>query len=420
MARKTTGMLGKGEIIEINGLTLKRLQGGALGVNLSNEDMKQMGDGGVIERKSNLPDTSLKLDFNAIGYVGNFMLMAGYKNSGWMPQLNSGLCFTMTSAGMDINGDATLGFDTNNMPEIVARYSEFNDTVLSRSAYVPGMFVNSYELRAATDGVATESFSLAGDSKTDYDGASKDIRVVVCYPIAATSSATWDPGYADFSSGYTFVKAFVNRIDSYTTEVTPSFATNSLAIAGVTFDGTERVVMLLTKDTSQAFPGLADTNERGGLRRGAIVISLHKATEAETKSLRIQSVAATLNLGRIASNEMGTQRDVDRVVTYPVPVKADITINDNDLEMMKQMVGTSSTVVDANNYVNDMVVTMSFYNSETVHLAANLLCKVTMSGMKVASENSDGKAGASFGTRTFSLEGNNFIMSGTGVNPFVL
>ena len=124
--------------------------------------------------------------------------------------------------------------------------------------------------------------------------------------------------------------------------------------------------------------------------------------------------------------ELGSKKPYFRILNRPIDVSIAIEVNETDLEEYAKLAGVE-TAFDANtlqsinveDFLTDNVLEILIYSSETDHTFAKELKRYKFTSLSVASDDDSTNVSDSVGTRTINLESENFLVSGSSLNPFL-
>ena len=422
MATKPIQYQGRAVSILVNGEVWKRVQASDNSVDLGSEKIFEIANADVVETKDNTPNVTINFDSNEIGSLGMFKaIVSGTKISTNADDYDANGVFKGIYSGANLlqMKNPIYDFDNNLLPEVLIKVSERSNTTVNRTAHIQGMFISSIAGSYDVGGLAKQTVSMESDNKKWYLNDHKNIFTMVLTPNAGTKTAT---SSATKGADETLIRCFSNRTEFAATWV----GTTVTFTMDENFNGTERVIGVYAKGDRTAtgdFPSLTPTNtgSKGGLRRGAIVISAYKSGDTETKLLRCQSASYNLNFNRQAKNELGTQKDTERAISYPLSVTCDLSFDSSDLEAFAIMQGkrttfadNSLTEMDVKDFVNDVVIKIKIYSDEYDHSSNKLIETITLDGQKVKNESDSVQAGSTSTSWKVSLEGSSITWETSG------
>ena len=421
MSSKPIQYQGKAVAILVNNEVWKRAQASDNSADLGQENIFEVGNADIVEKKDNTPNVTISVDCNDIGSLGRFKaIVSGDKISANASDYDSNGVYKGTYSGANVISmkNPIYDFDNNLLPEFIFKISERSNTTVSQSIHLQGAFISSIAGSYDLTGLAKQTVNFETDNKKRYLGDHKNVFTMVLVPNAGTKTATAPTKGSD----ETFLRGFVNRAEFAGTWV----GTTVTFTMDENFDGTERVIGVYAKGdkiSTGDFPALTPTNtgSKGGLRRGAVVISAFKAGTSETRLLRCQSASYNLNFNRQAKNELGTQKDIDRAISYPLSVTCDLTFDASDLENFAIMQGKRDefiagtlTEMDVKDFINDLTIKIKLYSDEYDHSSGKLVQTITLENQKVKNESDSIQAGSTSASWKVSLEGSSIVWETSG------
>lgn len=474
---KSTQIQGKGYTPFINGEVVKRVQSLDWSTDLGVENIQELGNASFVEKKSDVPKISVSFETND---VGNMALLNLFKTGKRLTGSgsNSGAQITQSvasagttqldiykvdtaSTGLFSNAVGTMAWTnsgggtvtvtmngtTNDLdestsgngalcPSMIVKVSEHNNTTVNRTCHMQGLYIDSIDFAYDVGGMAKENLRMSGDHKewflNDYKNANISMATFVDASSVVTDVAGTTASSADVVAVYCNKELIFHR--GKVTGTAPiewnasglmvwTTAADTGANNGAGFASGDRVEVVF-KDDNGAFPrlGTVNTGTLGGLRRGAVEIYLKPSSVSTdfTKMLRCQSVSGSLNFGRQDVFELGTQRYIDRPLTYPLDVKFDLTFNDCDLQALgliqdKDYAGTGD-YLDIKDMAENSTVVVVLYNNEYTHTGANVLKTITMTTCKAITDGDSARIGNSAGQWKVSMQTDNIVWQGKITN----
>jgi len=422
MSTKPIQYQGRAVAVIVNNEVWKRAQASDNSVDLGSEKIFEIANADVVETKDNTPNVTINIDSNELGSLGMFKsIVSGTKISATPGDYDANGVFVGMYSGANLiqMKNPVYDFDNALLPEVLIKVSERSNTTVNRTAHIQGMFVSSIAGSYDVGGMAKQTITFESDNKKWYLGDYKNVFTMVLTPNAGTKTAT---SPATKGVDETIIRCFSNRSEFAATWV----GTTVTFTMDENFDGTERVIGVYAKGDKTAvgdFPALtpANTGSKGGFRRGAIVIYAHKSTDSETRLLRCQSASYNLSFNRQAKNELGTQKDIDRAISYPLTVTTDLTFDASDLEAFAIMQGKKAdydagtlTEMDVKDFINDVTIKVKIYSDEYDHSSGKLIETITLEGQKVKNESDSVQAGSTSTSWKVSLEGSSIVWETSG------
>jgi hypothetical protein len=304
-----------------------------------------------------------------------------------------------------------------------------NDAALERSVWIGGAYLTSIALSYSVDGVATETYDFEGEHKRWFLNTYKNINV---YKADFSDASTILVSGTDISAETpilvtqdTLVIADVNAGDAITDNFTGG-NTEYTTDTGTTFADGERF-RVVTYAAGTQFPTLQSTpSGLGGLRKGMVDIYLWDTSAgSEEKSLRVQSVDIAIDLSREEKVELGTDKAYFRQLTRPIDVSVSMDLTDSDLEVYAKLSGNEAAydadtlnTISADDFNKTNRLLIKLYKDENSHVIGNLMKFIQINDMSVASEEESISVGED-GTVSLTMTADNFLISGSGVNPIL-
>lgn len=417
MAKKTA-IRHSGKALFADNVQLKRVQTLSSSIDVTEEKLLELANSEVAEKKDETSVT-MSLECNDYGVIDNFVASLGQGfHSG---DVNANRVYTDT--------------DFNSAQADFMVHVSDDELSMDSSEWFGGMFLTSFSLNITSDGIATENYEFEGEYKRQYlnDWANMEIYKAdfstssVALVSGTDLTGSFDPvlltqngiPVADVKDGHT-ITLTENGGD---TEIT---ATN--ADGAVAFASGDRL-RLLVSGTGVVFESLPSTPAGlGGIRRGAVDIFLYNpANGAAAKTLRLQSVSIDADLSREELNEIGTQRAYFRQLERPINITISLEAIQSDLEEYAEITGNRAAY-DAGtlkeiDLIDDALKTNTleaiWYQSEVTKTYATEMKRVKMENLSLNSEESSVNVGDATATSTLAFSAENFLMSGSGLTPFL-
>jgi hypothetical protein len=395
-----------------DGAQLKRVQTLSSTTDFTEEKLLELANKGVAEIVDQAA-VSATLECNDYGDTATFAAVCG-----------QGIYNSSRTNDYVIDDNS---FD-NAVTDISAKISS-NDSTLERSVWIGGAYLTSITLSYSVDGIATETYDFEGEHKRWFLNTYKNMNV---YKADFSDSSTILVSGTDISGETpvlitqdTLVVADVNAGDGITDNFTGG-NTEYTTDTGTVFASGERF-RVLTYAAGASFPSLASTpSGLGGLRRGMIDIYLWDTSAgSEERSLRVQSVDISIDLSREEKVELGTDKAYFRQLTRPIDVSVSLDLNDTDLEVYSKLSGNEVTydantlnTISADDFNKTNRLLVKLYKDENSHVIGNLMKFIQINSMSVASEEESITVGED-GTVSLTMTADNFMISGSGVNPML-
>ena len=435
------------EACVIDGVTARRVQSLGSTTDFAEEKLLELGNSGYAE-VIDTPSIDITLDTNDWGSTNTMALLAGLYKTAYSAY-NGGY---KTSEGDNSYYITEESFEESAV-DMTAPVSE-DGSNLHRTLYLGYCFVNGISLSYDVGGVASENYSIESDFKRWYLNDHKKAVVYTAYHKTATEATI---SGTDISVSHEGLLVSVNGVvqaDELASSGRPGLnSTIVLATDGsdtavtctanpsaLTLVAGDRIRVLAHETGASDMTTLASTPDGiGGLRKGMVDIHLSNAANTTAplgtdKSLRVQSVSIDVDLSREELEELGNYRAYLRSVQSPIPISATITINDSDLQMwadLSQLTWNSSLdELDIEDFVKTSILEVKIYSDKKDHTidttgthgvsaGSNTLLKVVrLEGCSVASEGHSISVGG-IAQQEYSLTAENFIVSGTGLNPLL-
>ena len=351
-----------------NGQQVNRATAFGSSGSLNREEIRELGNKGVVEIVDDFNDISLTIDTNEAGNIDLLKALAGEEKGSTKKEIDFSRDFEFSKVDIwNIIRDTT----DNNI------YTEF-----IKDAYLSG-----YSFNGTVDGNATESYSLVSNSKTWFLG--DQVHIIRNKLTYAEVDQSWGP---DISLSYDIKKVLsvvhngrVLDSSEYTATVTAGDA--SIKIDGSTADD----------DVYATFAGTAtlESLEQVGFtpqgvdvagsakRRGHIEVYLAKGQNInsgetfidtlnvdEDMLFRVQSVSVDATLNREDIPQLGNTHYYDRPLQLPIDVSVSFDLIFSELKAFAKFCGkddmTGVNELNLDNFKNDIGMVIRIYNERDV------------------------------------------------------
>lgn len=397
-----------------------RLQTGSWDQQASDEDIREMGNEGIVETIID-PNIPVSVTLNTTDW-GSVDLLAQ---------------ITENYDDSNRNG-ATIDQDDfkTQKTDILVRVRNNKTQKLHRSVWIPNATLDSIAWSYNVDGNATENYTFTADTDRTMFGTYRDAGIDIgTYATASTFTTNVDPGTsnANFTGLYVSINgelfAWNNGSDLFTWDtatgsglVTVTAAGSSAGVPDLT--SSDRIRLLYYRTTPGTTFTNLDTNGIGAVRGSYIDIKIYNDTAPTTYTADLQSVDINASFTRNDIKELGAYQVVDR---YLADKKFDVqaTITENDLKTWANMLGVDSTTWDT--YEGDSpsagaIKSLQDAIGETQNIViniydnydkTNLLKTITLTDLALLTSPFSTDVGAN-GQVTFSLRSDNISIVGAG------
>lgn len=416
MATKPNVVRYTGHALFGDGKQVKRAQSFSSTTDFTEERLLELANKGVAEVVDDAVVTAT-LETNDYGAIDNFVIALG--QGFYDGTVNPSRTFT----------DAD--FD-NAIVDFTVEYSS-NDTTLERTTWLGGMFLTGFSLSYTVDGIATESFDYEGEYKRMFLNSYKDADVYKA--DYSTSNVALVSG--SNLEGQTPLILTVNQTivaqDRDGDTITLTDVSSDTQIAATKADGTTVTfatgdrVRLIVDGGGSTFPSLSSTPAGiGGIRRGMVRAFIYNpASGNNEETLRLQTVTIDGDLSREAKNQLGQKKSFYRSLERPIDVSITVEAIETDLEEYAKLSGNESgfdadtlNEIDIEDFVKTNKLEVIVYKSETDLTFANELKRIVVNNLAMSTEDDSVSVGED-GTVTLTLTGDNILISGSGVTPFL-
>lgn len=414
---KPTSVRYTGKAVFFDDNQIKRAQSFSSSTDYSEERLLELANANVAEVIDNAT-VSATLECNGYGSISNWLSVLGQG-------LNNGTenrAITITDADFE-----------NAITDAKVQISA-DDSTLYGTEWLGGLFLTGFSLSYSVDGVATESFDFQGTNKRYFLNAYKDIDIYK----------------ADYYSGSALIVSGVNLTGRHMLilgedGVVVSQTKTGGAISLNTYSAPDSIITatdengsalsfesgktyrVVVSGTGTTFSSLPSTPAGiGGMRRGMIVPFLKQQTpSSEGRTLRLQSVSIDGDLSREEQFQLGDKRPYFRKLTRPLEISVTVEALASDFEELAILsdneggfdAGTLNEI-DIEDFVKTSVLEILFYKDEITHTFANELMRIKLINLSLSSDSADVSVGDN-ATTTFNFTCDNFLVSGSGVTPFI-
>lgn len=389
---------------------------------LNEEKILELANSEVAEKVTNLT-VSASVTFHDYGSIAPYMQAIG--QGVWQNEANPARTFndkTIESAVVDIM--AHMSDD-----EIDIDFAEWNGY----------LFLTTFSWNWPADGFASETYEYEGENNRFFLNDWKNATVYKAQLPSPfdTAGTTVEISGANLQSTHHPVLVEVNEEvvatlseSTHTITFTDSGADTEVTATGyngaVTFNVGDRV-RVITSGSSTSFGALPSTPAGlGALRRGHIVPKLYNPAGNAENTLRVQGISVDADLGRDELVQLGSKKAYFRDIKRPLNISITVDVNETDLEEYAKLSGNETTFdantlreINPDNYLKNNVLEVLFYKDEIVHSFANELKRVKFENVSVASDEDSVASADVVGTRSITLSAENFLLSGSGVTPFL-
>lgn len=437
MGIKPTRIKSDAVAVLIDGLRARRVQKTGRNWDVGITQVSQLADPGIVDETPDTPNLTITVEANDWGTNDIISALANHVtdfDDTAADAYNTNIKIINESEFDRIRSDK-LGWSPGepyNAVDIIEPVKEGNS--LTRARYYGNCRINKISGTYDVKGIARETYSLETDT---YYQILNNLKDYVCfigiYKTASTFSVvnhrnTVVDGTA-YDLDFTKHLIFVNGIDvttKYSVVISSWTNVGLVTITGLTLNDGDRIRILAKPDTAGTFPAMNDSGF-GGCKKGNVVIVLKQDGAAEEQALRIQSVAYDVDLGREVLDELGNEKSYDRSIKTPTPVSATITVIESDLEEWAKMCNKEAefnaatlTNMKLEDFVDTITLSIKLYKSQSSHVdtggSQTLVKRIIISSMRPKSGTGDNSVGAN-GTVSFTLGADNYMNSGTGINP---
>jgi hypothetical protein len=455
MPTKPKKVQGAGVGVYADGATLSRLQSVTADTDLGIEEIRELTNSSVVEFVEGLPTVTVQMEANQIGSRKNLANLTGQDGD---------TIKGMTTVRTDVLGGFApithLSFDGTSC-DLVIQVEE--DSVLSRSMYIPASFMTSVSWNFDVGGVATESYALESDDKIQFLNDRREFFIVSGYYDTSDTDTgtsgylvTPHPDVIEDAGDYFFTSGMndnagandkwtpifftldgsqiVDPTDGSRPPITIPGATvaenwvrmdtqyASLITAGRVRIGAYRD----TPNTTISAPG-TDSQAFGGLRKGMIEIFLVSGETAfadltvdiNPKILRLQTCSVDVDLSREALEELSNSKAFERSLNFPISATVNFSALASDIELWAgladqyegYLAGGSDYVETAvRDFVQTAGVVVKIYNDDDTNPGRAHLMTFAANNLRVASDSFSVDAGGN-AVQEFSCNTDNFAIS---------
>jgi len=415
---KKDGVGPAGKALYVDGPSqAKRVQTFSTDTDQNEEKLLELGNNEVAEKTNDL-STSFSIEFNNYGSMATFMQALGQGQ--WQGENNVARVITDTA------------FD-NAIIDTITHMSN-DDATKDHAEWMGRGFLTSFNFTYPADGIATETYDFEGAHSRKFlndwvnptvykaDFLNSTTAIISGSTLQATHNPILVLVDEDVKAQLTTAGDTITLTDNGSdTDVT---ATNS--DGNITFTSGDRVRVVVS-GSGTTYTLLPSTPAGiGGLRRGFINAYLYNPAGNAEKTLRIQSLSIDADLSREELVELGSKKPYFRKLTRPINISIAVDINETDLEEYAKLVGSETGYdadtlreIDFDDFLKDNVLEIIEYKSDTAKTFANELRRIKMTSLSVASDSDSTSVSDVVGTGTINLTAENFLLSGTSVNPFL-
>lgn len=416
MASKPNVVRYTGHAVYGDGNQIKRAQSFSSNTDFTEERLLELANSGVAEKVDDAVVTAT-LETNDYGAIDNFMIALG--QGFYSGTINPNRVFTDSD------------FD-NAIVDFTVQIAS-DDTTLERTTWLGGMYLTGFSLTYTVDGISTESFDYEGDHKRHFLNSYKDTEVYKAdfsdSSTALVSGSNLEGQTALILTVDEDIKAQDRDGDTITltdnganTEITATRADGT----SVTFVSGDRVRLVVDGGGSNLSTLASTPAGIGGLRRGMVRIFMwNPSTGNSEETLRLQSVTFDGDLSRDPKLQLGQKRAFFRSLERPIEITVTVEALESDLEEWAKLSGNESgfdadtlNEIDIDDFVKTNRLEVLVYKSETDHTFANELKRIVMTDLSISTEGDSITVGED-GTASLTLTGENFLISGSGVSPFL-
>jgi len=413
---KPTRIQHSGVALYIDENQAKRIESFSADSSFKDEQILELANSGVAELISDLDTVGTSINAHDFGSIDNFAKLVNMYTT------------------LDDNENLLLDdsrFDNAQVDFIIQVTSGTSTNALAASMWCGSQALTGFTMNFNADGNASESYTLEGDYKRWFLNAYRDTKVVSGTMLNPTTAKITGK---TLQTGYTPLIVTVNNLivadtaAGQTITCTDSGSdTNVTASPALSLASGDRIRLVYAKNVPASFSALSTTPAGlGALRRGMIDIYLFNPTSGtEEKVLRLQSVSINGSLDRSTEVELGTEKPYSRTLNRPISVEVTAEALMTDLEVFAKLANLESSYdamtlnqISWDSLSSNTKLIVKEYKSETSHTAANLLRTIAITGLSVTSTNDNASVGDNT-TVSFTLKSDNFLVSGSGVTPFL-
>lgn len=386
---------------------------------LTEELILELANSEVAEKVNDLT-VSASVTYHDYGSIAPFMQAIGQGQ--WQGEANPARILT--------------DFDINNATVDLLAHVSNDDASIKFAEWSGYMFLTSIGWEWPADGFASETYEYEGEHSRFFlnDWANAGL-----YKADYSDGSTALISGSNLESTHQPVLLLVNQNVAaslseagHSITLTDNGADTNITAVGddstaVSFADGDRV-RLITSGSGTTFSALSSTPAGiGALRRGHVVPYLYNPNSGNAEAtLRIQSLSVDIDVAREELIQLGSRDAYFRELQRPISVTISVDINESDLEEYAKLSGNETAFdagtlreIDAANYLKTNTLEILIYKDEITHSFANELKRIKFTNVSVTGDESSISTSDTVGTRTITLSSENFLVSGSGVTPFL-
>lgn len=274
----------------------------------------------------------------------------------------------------------------------------------------------------SVDGIATESYEYSGEIQRDFLNDFADVDI---YKADYNTNSNLIVSGQNLQDSIAIALLVNNLIvaqyrDGDTITLSNSGSDTLVSVPGETFNPTDRARILIS-GSKNPIPRFESTPSGISAIRGKNVnIYLFRPSENQNKFLRIKSVSANFPLGRQVVQELGDDVIYTKTLIKPLNIQIDLDLEETDAEYLAILSGNKTGFdagtlkeQDIRDLLDDSRLEIVIQNNNS-----QILKRIRFDNLVLSSKGRSISVGST-GQLSLSFSTDNFLVSGSGISPYV-
>jgi hypothetical protein len=304
-------------------------------------------------------------------------------------------------------------------------------TFIMHSVILPRAFVDNLTYRIDTGGAAEQNYTLVGEEERITLGGRREALSITGSFISYSDTATTGsltfriPKDSLQTTGSPYIVYAGSNLATAKKITHTSAAVTVVATLGpgLTVDSSTQIMYYATNKVKVGYKGITNvTSALGKVTKGNVVVNLTVGAGTEKKLQRVTGIDISIPLTRESVDELGETRSIAKPLEGNLRNEVTLTLTRNDLREYAQLLGneaafdaetlTEILMTDLKS-VTDAQIVVKLYNSQTSHIADNLLKTMTFDDCSFIGDNTttpvsgSGVVELKFSTQSVDIVGNN-------------